>query len=99
MQIWTKVHISDKDKNIEQIAKSLTNYLYGYGPIIDISRKYNIDEKDKKILDQYTADRIGGLLMLFFAKDTQRLNDIINKYNITPTINTINPEIEGYIKK
>ena len=99
MQIWTKVHISDKDKNIEQIAKSLTNYLYGYGPIIDISRKYNIDENDKKILDQYTADRIGGLLMLFFAKDTQRLNDIINKYNITPTINTINPEIEGYIKK
>ena len=99
MQIWTKVHISDKDKNIEQIAKSLTNYLYGYGPIVDISRKYNINEEDKRVLDQYTADRIGGLLMLFFAKDTKRLNDIINKYNITPITNTINPEIEGYIKK
>ncbi len=99
MQIWTKVHISDKDKNIEQIAKSLTNYLYGYGPIQDIQRKYNIDEADRQVLDQYTADRIGGLIMLFFAKDTKRLNDIINKYNITPIINEVTPEIEGYIKK
>ncbi len=99
MQMWTKVRIKDKDKNIEQITKSLTNYLYGYGPIQDISRKYNISEEDRKYLDQYTADRIGGLIMLFFAKDTQRLNDIINKYNITPIIDNISPEIEGYIKK
>ena len=99
MQIWTKVRIQDKDKNIEQISKSLTNYLYGYGPIQDISRKYNISEEDRNILDRYTADRIGGLIMLFFAKDTKRINDIINKYNITPIINDISPEIEGYIKK
>ncbi len=99
MKIWTKVHIKDKDRQIEQISKSLTNYLYGYGPIQDISRKYGVDEEDRRILDQYTADRIAGLVMLFFAKNTTRLNDIINKYNITPVIEEINPEIEGYIKK
>ena len=100
MQIWTKVRIQDKDKNIEQISKSLTNYLYGYGPIQDISRKYNISEEDRNILDQYTADRIGGLLMLYFAKDTKRINDILNKYNFKDElIESISPLIEGYITK
>ena len=46
MKVWTKVRIKDKNKQIELVAKSLTNYLYGYGPILDITRKYNISYSD-----------------------------------------------------
>lgn len=100
MKIWTKVHLKDKNKDVESISKSLTNYLYGYGPIIDIVRKYKISPQDRKILDQYTANRIAGLLMLYLAKDTTRINDIVNKYNIpNGIIENIIPELEGYINK
>ncbi len=100
MKVWAKVSLTDKNKDVEQIAKSLTNYLYGYGPILDICRKYKITKKDRKILDQYTANRIAGLLMLYLSKDTPRINDIVNKYNILATnILEVIPEIEGYINK
>lgn len=100
MKIWSKVFIKDKNKDIELIAKSLTNYLYGYGPILDITRKYNISKEDRTKLDQYTANRIAGILMLYLAKDTKRINDIANKYNINASsIKQITPEIEGYIEK
>ena len=100
MKIWAKVHIKDQNKSINQISKSLTNYLYGYGPILNICRKYNISAKDREVLDQYTANRIAGLLMLYFSKDKKRINDIVNKYNINASnIKTILPEIEGYIEK
>ena len=100
MKIWTKVHIKDKNKDVEVITKSLTNYLYGYGPILDITRKYNISQTDRNMLDQYTANRIAGLLMLYLSKDSKRINHIINKYNIDASdlINIV-PEIEGYIEK
>ena len=32
MKVWSKVRIKDKHKDIEVMSKSLTNYLYGYGP-------------------------------------------------------------------
>ena len=100
VKIWAKVKIKDKNKEVELIAKSLTNYLYGYGPILDISRKYNITQEDRTILDQYTANRIAGLLMLYLSKDYQRINDIANKYNIEASrILEIMPEIEGYVEK
>ena len=100
MKVWTKVHIKDKNKDVETIAKSLTNYLYGYGPILDITRKYKISVEDRNMIDKYTANRIAGLLMLYLAKDTKRINDIANKYNINSSyINQITPEIEGYIEK
>ena len=86
MKIWSKVHIKDKNKEVELISKSLTNYLYGYGPILDISRKYNISKKIEQILDQYTANRIAGLLMLYLSKDYKRINDIANKYNIDESL-------------
>ncbi len=100
MKVWTKVLITDKNKDVDQIARSLTNYLYGYGPILDICRKYKITRKDRRTLDQYTANRIAGLLMLYLSKDTKRINDIINKYDL-PVINCsdIIPQIEGYINK
>ena len=100
MKRWAKVKITDKNKDVEVLSKSLTNYLYGYGPILDICRKYNISIEDRKTLDQYTADRIAGLLMLYLSKDVKRINDIANKYNINATnITEITPEIEGYVDK
>ena len=100
MKIWTKVHIKDKNKQVDLISKSFTNYLYGYGPIREICRKYNVKEEDRRILDQYTADRIAGLLMLYLSKDYKRINDIANKYNINASIiKEITPEIEVYIEK
>ena len=100
MKIWTKVHIKDKNKDVEEIAKSLTNYLYGYGPILDITRKYKISQADRTIIDRYTANRIAGLLLLYLSKDNKRINHIVNKYNIDATelLNVV-PEIEGYIEK
>ena len=100
MKIWTKVKLTDKNKDVEEIAKSLTNYFYGYGPIIDITRKYHIKPEDRKILDQYTANRIAGILMLYLAKDTKRINAIVNKYHIRDgIIQDIMPELEGYIDR
>lgn len=100
MKVWTKVRLKDRSRDVELISKSLTNYLYGYGPVSEIARKYRIDEQDRKVLDQYTANRIAGILMLYMAKDTQRINDIVNKYNIpNGFIEQIIPEIEGYITK
>ncbi len=100
MKVWTKVHIKDKNKDVETIAKSLTNYLYGYGPILDITRKYKISVEDRNMIDKYTANRIAGLLMLYLAKDYNRINNIVNKYNIDASkLEDIIPEIEGYIEK
>lgn len=100
MKVWSKVHITDKNKDIEAVAKSFTNYLYGFGPINELCRKYSISPSDRKKIDQYTANRIAGLLMLYFSKNTGRINDIANKYNVgISTLNEILPEIEGYIEK
>lgn len=100
MKIWAKIHIKDKNKDVEQISRSLTNYLYGYGPINDICHKYGINSTDRKMLDNYTANRVAGILMLYLSKNTKRINDIINKYNIdVATLKDIEPEIEGYIEK
>lgn len=100
MKVWTKVHIKEHSKQVDLIGAALTNYIYGYGPIIDIYKKYNISQKDKENLDEYIANRISGLLMLYLARDTKRINDIVNKYNVQSRFNNeIIPEIEGYIEK
>ena len=100
MKIWTKVTLSDKNKSAELMSKAFTNYLYMFGPIDDICNKYKISYQDKKKLDQYTANRIAGLLMLYLAGDTNRINDIANKYNFSESfVDNIVPEIEGYINK
>lgn len=100
MKVWTRVQLQEKDRDVEVISKALTNYLYAVGPIDDITKKYNISEEDRKAHDQYTANRIAGLLMLYLAEDTSRINDIANKYNFTNTmVKDITPEIEGYINK
>jgi len=99
MKIWTKVHLNEKDKKVEQVSRSLTNYLYTSGPISKIITKYNISKEDIAGLNQYTANRIGGILMLYLAGDIKRINDIANKYNLNSDIHNIVPEIEGYINK
>lgn len=100
MKIWSKVQIKDKNREVEILAKAFTNYLYVYGPILDICRKYNVSDADRNILDQYTANRIAGILLLYLSKDIERINDIANKYNIDASrIKNIYPEIEGYIER
>lgn len=100
MKVWTKVHLKDQDKSVELISKALTNYLYCYGPIDVITKKYNISKEDREVLDQYTANRIAGVLMLYLAGDTRRINDIVNRYNLDNSlVKNILPEIEGYINK
>ena len=39
MKVWTKVHIKDKNKLLNLISKAFTNYLYTYGPILNLFRK------------------------------------------------------------
>ena len=100
MKIWTKVRIKDKDPQVELISKSFINYLYGCGPIRDLCHKYNISASDRRELEQYTANRISGLLLLYLSNDIDRINDIANKYNVNSTANMdIYPEIEGYIER
>ena len=99
MKLWTKVHIKKYEIGVFRLAKSFTNYLFLNGPINNIYSKYNISLEDKKKLDQYTANRIAGLLMLYLSKDTDRINDIANKYNVDNNIIELLPEIEGYINK
>lgn len=99
MKVWTKVRLKDYNKDIDIISKSLTNYVYGYGPIQDIIDKYNISDNDKHLLEQFCANRVAGLVMLYLAKDVDRINDIVNKYNVGTSVEGIVPEIEGYITK
>lgn len=100
MKIWTKVHLKENSKQLNIISNSLTNYIYSYGPINKLKHKYDISEDDYKELSQYTANRIGGILLLYLAQDINRINDIANKYNFqNDSIKQIIPEIEGYINK
>ena len=100
MKVWSKIHITDKNKDVELISKSLANYLYLYGPMVELTKKYKIDRIDRVKMNQYTANRIAGLLMLYLSKDAERINDIANKYNIdNHQFVDIIPEIEGYVEK
>ena len=99
MKVWTKVQLKDQDPEINIISKSLSNYIYKNGPITDLIRKYNISANDKKILDEYTTNRIAGLLMLYIANDQNRINNILNKYNNPEDNKNVVPELEGYIEK
>lgn len=101
VKIWKKVSLSAR-KDINLISNALTNYIYKEGPITDIYNKYNVDMKDRELLDLNTSRRIAGLIVLYTIKDTKRINDILNKYNYLLNINTVDdiyPEVEGYVEK
>ena len=100
MKVWKKVQIKDKNRQISLLSRAITNYLYGYGPIRDITRKYHITASDRVELDKHMMNRVAGLLMLYISKDYNRINDIANKYNYENyELDDIVPEIEGYINK
>ena len=81
MKVWSKVHITDKNSDIETISKSFTNYLYGFGPVNDLCRKYSVSDADRKMLDQFTANRIAGLFMgeLKTALALMKVNEMKNR--------------------
>ncbi len=100
MKIWTKIRLKDQDKNIDVLSSAMTNYLYKYGPIGDILKKYGVSYNEKKIMEDYTASRIAGLLTLYLANDKGRIQDIVNRYYTNEaTVKHIVPELEGYIEK
>ncbi len=98
MKVWTRLRLKDKTREIDISAKSLTNYLYSVGPIADMFNKYPISLREKQEFKKFTADRIAGLLYLYFSHDTKRINDIINKYNLGDNYDVF-AELEGYIEK
>ncbi len=69
MKVWKKAKFLKKDKTIDMISRAYINYIYRNGPINDIIRRYNIQPEDIFRLNQYTADRIAGLVILYLAKD------------------------------
>ncbi len=100
MKVWKCAKIFNKDKNVDLVSRAYINYIYKYGPINDIIRKYNIKPDDVYKLNQYTANRIAGLLLLYMAKDVKRLNDIVLKYDTSDLlVSDVTPEIEGYIER
>lgn len=100
MKVWTKVKIKDKNPQVDLISKAFINYLFLYGPLQQLCLKYHINSQDKLLLQEYTANRISGLLLLYLSKDIDRINDIANKYNVNTTLGMeITPEVEGYIEQ
>ena len=100
MKVWTRVRIKDRNKQVELISKAFTNYILASGPINDLYLKYQVNGADIHIINQYTVNRVAGLLMLYLSRDFDRVNDIANKYNMDASRYTeIIPEIEGYIEK
>ena len=98
MKVWSKIKLNKSNKDVNIIANSLVNYIYKDNPIIDIFYKYNVTPQEKQIVERYIANRMAGLLLLYFSKDTKRINDIVNKYNYNSNKEVI-PELEGYIEK
>lgn len=100
MKVWTKIKLKDYDKNIDTLSNAMTNYLYKYGPITDIFKKYGVTYQEKKVLEEYTSSRIAGILTLYMANDKRRIHDIVNKYYSKDfSAQTIIPELEGYIER
>ena len=98
MKVWKKIKLKEKNKDISTISNSLVNYIYKDNPINDMYYKYNISQQEKQQIKRYMVNRIAGLLLLYFSKDTKRINDIVNKYNYK-TSEEVNPELEGYIER
>ena len=99
MKKWTVVRLKEQNKDIDQLSKAFSNYLYKNGPINEIVRKYNISTLDRKKLEKYTSDRIAGILHLYLAKDYSKINDIVNHYSIRDDNSKVIPELEVYMDR
>ncbi len=95
---WTKLRLKDQNRVINQTAKALTNYLYSVGPIPEYMMRNQVSNKEKQEFKKFTADRVAGLLYLYFSKDSKRINDIVNRYSQNEEYE-IFPELEGYIER
>lgn len=95
---WTRLRLKDQNRTINQTAKALTNYLYSVGPIPEYFMRNQLSNKEKQEFKKFTADRIAGLLYLYFSKDSKRINDIVNKYTQNEEYEIL-PELEGYIER
>ena len=83
MKVWTKVHIKDKNKQVELISKAFTNYLYTYGPILNIFRKYGVSLEDKKALDKYKPTTEKGKYILSRRKQGVSIQDLTQELNVS----------------
>lgn len=93
MKVWQKVSFNQINKEVEQVTRSFTNYLY-YDNIV----YQQLGEESKKYLNHEMQQKISGLLMLYYAKNYERMNDIVNKYDTKVSTNII-PVVEGYVEK
>ena len=98
MKVWSKIRLKEQNKDINTIVNSLVNYIYKENPLNEVYYKYNVEKKDRIAIEEYTTNRIAGLLLLYFSKDPKRINDIVNKYNFNSK-KEVYPELEGYIEK
>ena len=93
MKVWSKVKFKNSDKNVNLIAKTLTNYLCHDNFVYQ-----KLGSEAQTYVKQDLANKVAGILMLYYAKDYKKISDIVNKYNISSHIE-VTPEIEGYIQK
>lgn len=93
MKVWKKVRFKKSDKNINLIAKALTHYLYHDNLVYE-----KLGVETRAYLEKDMTNKVAGILMLYYARDFSRINDIVNKYNQNSQIMVI-PEIEGYLQK
>ena len=98
MKVWTKIKVKEKNKDINIITNSFVNYIYKENPLNDIYYKYNVRKEERVLVEKHIANRLAGLLLLYFSKDSKRINDIVNKYNFNSSQEVI-PELEGYVEK
>ena len=100
MKVWTKVKITKKDKELEQIVTSYINYIFKDTAFSYLAKKYQMTEYDVQIFYQKLAARIAGVLLLYLADDKKRLQDILNKYSQENVyLKDLIPEVEGYIDR
>lgn len=92
MKKWTKIKFKNSDKTINLMAKALTNYLYNDNIVYS-----KLGDESKIYLETEITNKIAGLLMLYYAHDSNRINDLVNKYNRN-SHTIVNPITEGYIE-
>ena len=82
MKVWSKVKFKNSDKNVNLIAKTLTNYICHDNFVYQ-----KLGKEAQTYLQQDLANKVAGILMLYYAKDYKRISDIVNKYNGNMTMN------------
>ncbi len=77
--ISAKDWLLDKE-NIDPIAKALTQYAFRSGPVEDMHAVGKLTNDDMKLLNQYMANRLAGLLQKAFDGEWEQIADIFDYY-------------------